>query len=385
MPYLPCPPSPPSPFRPSVGLPPEGDGVKLDDRKTSAIRWMFEALGRTLPTFGPYYAALTDGVPKANVSRSDWKKAFADVERAVPHPQFPTSWSAQCTSRPYSDYTCGLWTTFHALVAAAPDGRDAYFSVVAVLSFVRNIFGCVECRDQINALEDGTIVGIPAFADVPQEKVAQTMWLFAVHNHISASLGAPQFPSVATCPPCRNEDDTWANAAVMNLLARKYHLEPAGSTGRITTTTATTAATSTSTTRTNTPTGKRIRTTTTPASTSISKTSINGGQTTTPTTMPPPTWPPLPSGSSGSRKSTTLIVVVLLTAFISILGVVELMHCNIRKYRIRLSRSAFHIKVGATDDVHETEPFLMQPLGVDSDDDDDDDVDSQIVQTSATT
>lgn len=68
------------------------------------------------------------------------------------------------------------------------------------------------------------------------------------------------------------------------------------------------------------------------------------------------------------------------------------MHCNIRKYRIRLSRSAFHIKVGATDDVHETEPFLMQPLGVDSDDaaaaataDDDDDVDSQIVQTSATT
>lgn len=65
------------------------------------------------------------------------------------------------------------------------------------------------------------------------------------------------------------------------------------------------------------------------------------------------------------RKSTTLIVVVILTALISILGVVELMHCNIRKSK---TRSALHVR--ATDDVHEAGPFLMLPLSVGSDDDD---------------
>ena len=87
--------------------------------------------------------------------------------------------------------------------------------------------------------------------------------------------------------------------------------------------------------------------------------------TTTPTTATTTTT--TVAAAAEGRKSTTLIVVVILTALISILGVVELMHCNTRKSRLG---SALHVKIGATDDVHETEPFLMQPLRVGSDDDD---------------
>lgn len=107
-----------------------------------------------------------------------------------------------------------------------------------------------------------------------------------------------------------------------------------------------------------TPTTTTTTTTTTTATTTTATTTPTTTATTTTTVV---------AAAAEVGKSTTLIVVVILTALISILGVVELMHCNTRKSRLG---SALHVKIGATDDVHETEPFLMQPLSVGSDDDD---------------
>ena len=189
-----------------------------------------------LPTWGPFYSVLRDEVEaellgSGNVTRSAWEACWQRASATVPRPR-PT-WSPFCAGT-FRQYTCGLWATFHALVARSSTDADGVAAISAMVRFVDHVFECAECRAHFLNMSSGITPGIGPSAAV-QTRAEATVWLWHAHNLVDCRLGHGAFPSAAGCPQCRVstapgatgvDPAGWHIDAVAEHLARTYSLLP---------------------------------------------------------------------------------------------------------------------------------------------------------------
>ena len=127
--------------------------------------------------------------------------------------------------------------------SATLDTSEAMHS--AVVGFVRDVFGCVECRDHFLGMVAGTPIntttGVPwmgvganarpaaasgADADAVAVARANEYWLFRAHNAVNVRLGNAVF-SCAGCTPGKEQQGADTEPA-LGVLASRYSLAPFG-------------------------------------------------------------------------------------------------------------------------------------------------------------
>ncbi|CCD61191.1 Sulfhydryl oxidase [Caenorhabditis elegans] len=166
---------------------------------------------------------------EAPISVEDWQKEFLAAEEEAGHP-FPlnTNWE-HCagSSTQYRGYTCGLWTTFHALtVSAFKNWQNKTNDITlplpplqSIRDWVGSFFGCNHCRDHFLKMTTDTFK-IEANVRRPEDVY---LYLWKAHNKVNARLHGRetedpkfpkyQFPAKFLCVDCNakgflNEDDT---------------------------------------------------------------------------------------------------------------------------------------------------------------------------------
>jgi len=145
-------------------------------------------------------------------------------------------------------YTCGVWTTLHALAARAPTSpgvTNASF-IRAVKGWVRHFFPCEECRAHFLSMLSARET---SFDDYSARADGASMWMWRAHNIVNARLAKEvaedvanasvattahdpkfpkvQFPTKSTCSRCyaRAEtggEDVWDEIRVSEFLHMYY-------------------------------------------------------------------------------------------------------------------------------------------------------------------
>ena len=133
------------------------------------------------------------------------------------------AWSATCDpdgAGPETGgvYTCGLWSLFHAIAAAAPDRLATRDAIAAIRAVVAHFFGCETCKDHFLEMYDTCAHGrCDAAADA-------SLWLWRAHNAVNVRVkgGADfEWPSPESCAQCK-KDASWDEARVKVFLRRSY-------------------------------------------------------------------------------------------------------------------------------------------------------------------
>ncbi|CAD5233476.1 unnamed protein product [Bursaphelenchus xylophilus] len=134
-----------------------------------------------------------------------WKAEFIRAEEDQGKP-FPTNadWQHCKGSSPqYRGYTCGLWTTFHALTVSnyKNKGAEADFDPKAVLKSIRgwvgSFFGCEHCRQHFLKMT-GKSFNMDDHIHKPEDSF---LYLWRAHNIVNARLKGrdtedPKFPKI---------------------------------------------------------------------------------------------------------------------------------------------------------------------------------------------
>ncbi|PAV78067.1 hypothetical protein WR25_09263 [Diploscapter pachys] len=142
-----------------------------------------------------------------------------DNMESVGHP-FPVNaeWEhCKGTTGQYRGYTCGLWTTFHALTVSVykHSAESATFNPLASLQAIRdwvgNFFGCMHCRDHFLRMTTQTFK-MEAQVRNPEDVY---LYLWKAHNIVNARLKGRdtedpnflkyQFPATFLCTNCTTE------------------------------------------------------------------------------------------------------------------------------------------------------------------------------------
>uniref|UniRef100_A0A914C3Z0 Sulfhydryl oxidase n=1 Tax=Acrobeloides nanus TaxID=290746 RepID=A0A914C3Z0_9BILA len=170
------------------------------------------------------------------LSADNWQTEFIRAEQAQGNP-FPVTldWDhCRGSSAQFRGYTCGLWTTFHALTVRAfkNSANDVSFRPLSILHSIRDwvgeFFGCEHCRNHFLKMTTKT------FKMESQVRQSEDvfMYLWRAHNIVNARLKGRetedpkfpkyQFPPLFLCPNCQEEQGRLNENEVLNYLLHYY-------------------------------------------------------------------------------------------------------------------------------------------------------------------
>lgn len=165
----------------------QADGTLRAD-VDEATRKLLEAVAPALPARRQAIEVTLKALPAVGtVTKTTWDAARA----AGGWSPSDGGWTARCAGEG-RDYTCGLWTGFHASIANANSDAAAAAALAAVHRFVGVIFGCIGCREHFLAMADGNKFegGRLVAARTKQDA---TLWLWRAHNAVNTRLGKARF------------------------------------------------------------------------------------------------------------------------------------------------------------------------------------------------
>ncbi|RCN47689.1 thioredoxin [Ancylostoma caninum] len=170
------------------------------------------------------------------VSVDDYKRQFENVERVYANP-FPTNSSWQhCkgTTPMFRGYTCGLWTTFHALTVHTyidtikDTNVNALKPLKSIQGWVKGFFGCQHCKRHFMNMTTNIFPMTERRIRHPHDMMT---YLWRAHNIVNNRLhGDPtedpqfikmQFPPPFLCPTCHSGGQ-FSRRQVRNFLLRYY-------------------------------------------------------------------------------------------------------------------------------------------------------------------
>ncbi|KAM3725942.1 Sulfhydryl oxidase [Dirofilaria immitis] len=154
---------------------------------------------------------------KRTISSFVWRNQFQNIERVFGYP-FPTnaSWEhCKGTTLGYRGYTCGLWTTFHAItVNAFMQGLQTPINLLfGIRDWVANFFGCLDCRRHFLHM---TTTLYPLTKSRVKNTYDMMFYLWRAHNIVNARLHGDkatedpqfekrQFPPLFLCSTCHSD------------------------------------------------------------------------------------------------------------------------------------------------------------------------------------
>lgn len=170
---------------------------------------------------------------KRAISIATWQNQFLNTERVYGYP-FPTnaSWEhCKGTSAGFRGYTCGLWTTFHAItVSAYMHGlQNPLRPLLCIKDWVANFFGCLDCRQHFLHM---TSTLYPMTKRRVRHAYDTILYLWRAHNILNARLHGDnstedpqftkqQFPPFFLCSPCHS-NKMFNRKHVRNFLVSYY-------------------------------------------------------------------------------------------------------------------------------------------------------------------
>ncbi|VIO87452.1 Uncharacterized protein BM_BM3841 [Brugia malayi] len=170
---------------------------------------------------------------KHAISTIVWRNQFQNVERVYGYP-FPmnASWEhCKGTALGYRGYTCGLWTTFHAITVNAfmQSLQSPINLLLSIRGWVVNFFGCLDCRRHFLHM---TTTLYPLTKRRVQNTHDMMFYLWRAHNIVNARLHGDkstedpqfekrQFPPVFLCSMCHS-DGMFSRKSVRDFLINFY-------------------------------------------------------------------------------------------------------------------------------------------------------------------
>ncbi|VDK77764.1 unnamed protein product [Litomosoides sigmodontis] len=146
-----------------------------------------------------------------------WRNQFQNIERLYGYP-FPVnaSWEhCKGTMPGYRGYTCGLWTTFHAITVNAfmKNLQSPITLLLSIRGWVVNFFGCLDCRRHFLQM---TTTVYPLTKNRVQSTYDMVFYLWHAHNIVNARLHGDkatedpqfekrQFPPMFLCSECHSD------------------------------------------------------------------------------------------------------------------------------------------------------------------------------------
>ncbi|VBB30788.1 unnamed protein product [Acanthocheilonema viteae] len=126
---------------------------------------------------------------KSVISTAVWRNQFQNIERLYGYP-FPmnASWEhCKGTALGYRGYTCGLWTTFHAITVNAfvQKLQSPISLLLSIRGWVVNFFGCLNCRQHFLHM---TTTLYPLTKRRVQSAYDMIFYLWRAHNIVNARL-----------------------------------------------------------------------------------------------------------------------------------------------------------------------------------------------------
>ncbi|GMF31173.1 unnamed protein product [Phytophthora fragariaefolia] len=183
------------------------EGLRYD----AALTWL-RALAATFPLEENRAAMklLADSMKQQKSwSLEEWKKLFEGWRSSARELAYPidlfdprgdddSGWAACKT------YTCGLWTLFHSMSTRdikAEDGWKPSETMAGIRLYMKNFFGCEECRQHFMEANPESLVKDLEASD-PNGPHAVVMWAWKMHNSVNNRLNRNQWPSVSDCSSC---------------------------------------------------------------------------------------------------------------------------------------------------------------------------------------
>ncbi|XP_075229381.1 sulfhydryl oxidase 1-like [Lycorma delicatula] len=131
----------------------------------------------------------------------------------------------------FRGYPCSLWTLFHTLTVQAYQKRTIYPNsfaqevLNAMVGYIKYFFGCTDCSEHFQQMA----VTMPGNVSTVDSSI---LWLWQAHNAANSRLAGDvtedpehkkiQFPSVQTCPKCRDDNQDWVFSEVLEFLKSMY-------------------------------------------------------------------------------------------------------------------------------------------------------------------
>ncbi len=224
--------------------------------KLGALRAWLHLLHRALPQGRDGGAAATGASELLNGLHGRTTLPSADEWRALLSRSgvdaWPSAWNAcNSTHAELHAYPCALWLLFHSLLAHATE-PEALPSLHAIVGYVKEFFGCEDCRGHFTVLAAALEKDLREMASEHQHgRHRAALWLWQAHNHVNERLGAEeltdsaaaqfaefakvQWPSRSLCPDCREVSRPhpgvkasvhWRRPLVLKVLYEHFCLEP---------------------------------------------------------------------------------------------------------------------------------------------------------------
>ena len=241
----------------------------LSQKKTMILRDWLDLLSVSLPLEWGIHR-LIDTLRRNIYVISESDKNLGRVIDSYPLPR--TIWSQSCTqSRVGRGFSCGFWKLLHVVTVGIAeqkgglnligsgmvDSRTKTFSPLeaadTIKNYIENFFGCEECRNKFvahynecdnnrrcdrlaDSADDATVADWKELA----------LWLWEVHNEVSVRIHHEKiqrmsrtrriesqgvqgkdevralWPDIAKCLVCFEDDGSWDEAEVFNMLERTY-------------------------------------------------------------------------------------------------------------------------------------------------------------------
>ncbi|GMF19024.1 unnamed protein product [Phytophthora fragariaefolia] len=195
-----------------------GANVLEGERYDAALKWA-EALAAAFPIKKnrKALATLVDSMKTSNRwNHADWKRLLAKWKEEASEMTFPVNLFSSSDDEAWAyckTYTCGLWTLFHSItVSNVKASKKSTVQplkpsqiMAAIRVYVKNFFGCEECREHFMLLNPENIVGDLAKRD-RDGPPAVAFWIWKMHNTVNKMLKKDQWPSMTSCPICYVEN-----------------------------------------------------------------------------------------------------------------------------------------------------------------------------------
>ncbi|KAG2768120.1 hypothetical protein PC129_g3003 [Phytophthora cactorum] len=195
-----------------------GENVLEGERYEVALMWV-EALAASFPMKKnrQVLAMLVESMKTSNHwNHADWKVLLRKWKEVAIGKTFPVNLftSSEDTNWAFcKTYTCGLWTLFHSItvsdVKASKKGVTQPWKpsriMAAIRLYVKNFFGCEECREHFMLSNPESVIAELAASD-KEGPHAVAMWIWKMHNTVNKSLKKQQWPSKTACPICYVEN-----------------------------------------------------------------------------------------------------------------------------------------------------------------------------------
>ncbi|CAI5734229.1 unnamed protein product [Peronospora destructor] len=195
-----------------------GANVLEGERYEVALMWV-EALAASFPLEANRHvlATLADTMKTGNHwNLADWKELLSRWKELANNKTFPPNLFASTEDKPWAfckTYTCGLWTLFHIMTAnevtvpkeSASEPWKPSKIMAAIRLYVKNLFGCEECRNHFLQSNPESVIDELAKSDTKGPH-AVIRWMWEMHNTVNKVLKKEQWPSKRACPVCYVEN-----------------------------------------------------------------------------------------------------------------------------------------------------------------------------------